>query len=158
LTIAVDLRASVQDAVTLEATLSAAASVAMAGIGNRIHVRVVSTSGIDSGFGASTPHGAAILDMLAAAAPRPGSTLIDDLPIGSGATGPLVLITTQSATETDLSAATRASRRDRYTLVMFERSGQAGRRTGPEGVPTHGRVVVVPAGGSFRAAWEAVPC
>jgi uncharacterized protein (DUF58 family) len=158
LTIAVDLRAAVHDAVTLEATLSAAASVAMAGIRNRIHVRVVSTSGIDSGFGASAPHGAAILDMLAAASASPGTTLIDDLPIGSGAPGPLVLITTQSATETDLSAATRTSRRDRFTLVIFERSGHAARRSAPERVPTHGRVVLVPAGGSFQSAWEAVPC
>ena len=73
LTIAVDLRAGVQDAATLEATLSAAASVAMAGIRNRVHVRVVTTSGIDTGFGASAAaHGAAILDLLAAAGYPPG--------------------------------------------------------------------------------------
>ncbi len=156
LTVAVDLRAEVQDAATLEATLSASATVAMAGIRNRVHVRVVSTSGVDSGFGASAPHGAAILDLLAAAAPHPGTTLTDDLPIGSGGTGPLVLLTTQAATETDLSWAIRTSRRDRFTMVIFQQSGPRARR--PERVPAHGRTVVVPAGGSFRSAWEGVPC
>lgn len=158
LTIAVDLRAAVQDAVTLEATLSAAASVAMAGIRSRVHVRVVSTSGIDSGFGASAPHGAAILDLLAAAAPHPGGTLLEDLPFGAGTSGPLVLITTQAASEGDLAAATRASRRDRLTLVLFERSGHGARRSAPAQFPAHGRVVLVPKGGSFRSAWEGLPC
>jgi uncharacterized protein (DUF58 family) len=158
LTVAVDLRAEVHDAATLEGTLSAAASVAMAGIRNRVHVRVVSTSGVDSGFGASAPHGAAILDLLAAAAMHPGSALTDDLPIGPGATGPLVLITTQSASETDLSAATRTGGRDRLSLVIFERSGHGARRPRPDRLPVHGRVVVVPAGGSFRSAWEGIPC
>jgi uncharacterized protein (DUF58 family) len=157
LTVAIDLRADVHDAATLEATLSAAASVAMAGIRSRIHVRVVSTSGIDTGFAAGAPHGAAILDLLAGAVSRPGTTLIDDLPIGSG-TGPLVLITTQSATETDLAAAARASRRDRFTVVVFDRSGRGARRAGPERASAHGRLVVVPAGGSFRSAWEGLPC
>jgi uncharacterized protein (DUF58 family) len=158
LTVALDLRAPIQDAVTLEATLSAAASVAMAGIRNRVHVRMVSTGGMDSGFGTSAAHGAAILDLLAAASSGPGTALIDDLPFGSGATGPLVLITTQSAPESDLSAVTRASRRDRFTLVIFERAGHGARRSGAARLPAHGRVVVVPAGGSFRSAWEGVPC
>ncbi len=51
LTIAVDLRSTVHDAATLEAALSAAASLVMAGIRSRIHVRAATTSGIDSGFG-----------------------------------------------------------------------------------------------------------
>jgi uncharacterized protein (DUF58 family) len=158
LTIAVDLRAAVQDSTTLEAALSAAASIAIAGVRSRVHVRVVSTSGIDSGFGASTAHGAAILDLLAAAAPHPGTSLSDDLPFGAGSTGPLVLITTQAATETDLLAATRASRQDRFTLVIFERSGSGSRRRPLVRIPAYSRVVVVPAGGSFRSAWEGLPC
>jgi uncharacterized protein (DUF58 family) len=158
LTVAADLRTGIQDATTLEATLSAAASVAMAGIRNRIHVRVVTTSGIDTGFGASAPHGSAILDLLAGAAPHPGTTLTDDLPFGASASGPLVLITTQAASDTDLSAATRASRRDRFTLVIFERSGSGARRPAPARIPANSRVVVVPHGGSFRSAWEGLPC
>ncbi len=158
LTIAADLRAAIQDAATLEATLSAAASVAMASLRSRVHVRVVTTSGIDSGFGASAPHGATILDLLAAAATHPGTTLTDDLPFGAGTSGPLVLVTTQAATETDLLAATRTSRRDRFTLVIFERSGTGPRRRPPARIPAQGRVVVIPAGGSFRSAWEGLPC
>jgi uncharacterized protein (DUF58 family) len=157
MTVAIDLRSAVHDQATLEATLSAAASVVMAGIRGRIHVRAISTTGIDSGFGSSAPHGAAILDLLAAADTRPGTTLIDDLPIGSRI-GPLVLITTGSASDAELSAVTRASRRDRFTLVIFERANHQQRRLGPERVPAHGRVVAVAAGSSFRAAWEGVAC
>jgi uncharacterized protein (DUF58 family) len=157
LTIAVDLRSAVHDAATLEAALSAAASLVMAGIRGRIHVRAASTSGIDSGSGSTAAHGAAILDLLAAASTRPGSNLIDDLPFGSGA-GPLVLITTQSASDGELSAVARASRRGRFTLVVFERAGEGNRRLGMEQATGRTRVVTVPTGTSFHSAWEGVGC
>jgi hypothetical protein len=128
----------------------------MAAIRSRIHVRLVTTSGVDSGFGASAPHGAALLDILAATEATPGSTLLDDLRIGAGA-GPLTLITTQAAATTEVTAVTRAGR-DRSTLVVFERSGDGRQRMILDHHPARCRVVPVRAGGSFRAAWEGVPC
>jgi hypothetical protein len=156
LTVAVDLRTAMHDPATLEATLSAAGSVVMAGIRNRIHVRLVTTTGIDSGFGSTAAHGAAALDILAAAEARPGTTLLDDLHLGTG-TGPVTLITTQAAAAAELTAVTRAGR-ERATLVVFERSAGGPERLGLDRHPARCRVVSVRAGGSFLAAWEGAPC
>ena len=130
----------------------------MAGIRSRIHVRVVTTSGIDSGFGASAPHGAAILDLLAAAGTRPGTTLIDDLPIGS-AHRPA------RADHDPVGQPRPTCRRPpgpaAATGSPWSSSNAPGTRPAASAwsaVPAHGRVVVVPAGGSFRSAWEGVPC
>ncbi len=157
LTVAIDLRSAVHDPASLEGALSAAASVVMAAIRNRIHVRVLTTTGLDTGFGSTGAHGAAVLDVLAAAEPRPGTTLIDDLPIGA-ATGSLTVITTQSAGDAELAAVTRAGRRDRTTLVIFDRPGQGQPRLGVDRYPARCRVVTIRDGGSFRAAWEGLPC
>jgi uncharacterized protein (DUF58 family) len=157
LTVAVDLRSAVHDPETLEAVLSATASVVMAGIRARIHVRVVTTTGLDTGFGSTAAHGAAILDVLAGAETRPGTSLLDDLRVGA-ASGPLTVITTQSASEADLTAVTRAGPQERTTVVIFERAGDARPRLGLERRPSRGRVVMVRAGGSFRAAWEGAAC
>ena len=156
LTVAVDLRAAVHDASTLEAALSAAASVVMAAIRNRIHVRLVTTTGIDSGFGSTAAHGAAALDILAAAEARPGSSLLDDLHLGA-ATGPVTLITTQSAAGAELTVVTRAGG-ERATLVVFERSSAGPQRLGLDRHPARCRVVSVRSGGSFLAAWEGASC
>jgi hypothetical protein len=117
----------------------------------------MATTGLDTGFGTTAAHGAAVLDILAAAEPRPGTTLIDDLPIGA-ATGSLTVITTQSAGDAELTAVTRAGRRERTTLVIFERPGHHQPRLGVDRYPARCRVVAVREGGSFRAAWEGLPC
>jgi uncharacterized protein (DUF58 family) len=156
LTVAVDMRTAIHDSTTLEAALSAAASIVMAAIRNRIHVRLITTTGLDSGFGATAGHGAAILDILAAAQATPGSTLLQDLHVGPGA-GPLTLITTQAASTAEVTAVTRSGR-DRTTLVVFERAGDSGPRLMLDHHPARSRVVPVRAGSSFRAAWEGVPC
>jgi uncharacterized protein (DUF58 family) len=157
LTVAVDLRASVHDYETLEAALSAAASVAMSGIRRRVHVRVVTTTAVDTGFGSTVAHGAVLLDVLAAAEVRPGTSLADDLRIGAGS-GPLTVITTGSAGETELAAVTRNGPHDRTTLVIFEHAGAQPPPVGLGWRPSRGRVVAVPAGGSFRQAWERAAC
>jgi uncharacterized protein (DUF58 family) len=156
LTVAVDLRSSVHDSGTLEATLSAAASVTMAALRNRIQVRLLATNGVDTGFGATGAHGAALLDLLAEAQATPGSTLIHDLHVGSGR-GPLTLVTTQAAASAEVAAVTRSGR-DRATLVVFERSGDSEAGLLVDHHPARCRVVPVRAGTSFRAAWEGVPC
>jgi uncharacterized protein (DUF58 family) len=156
-TVAVDLRAAVHDATTLEASLSAAASIIMAAIRNRIHVRLVTTAGVDSGFGATAAHGAALLDLLAGAELKAGASLLEDLHVGPGA-GPLTLITTHAAATTEVTAVVSRAGRDRSTLVVFERAGDAQPRLLLDHHPARCRVVPVRTGGSFRAAWEGVPC
>jgi uncharacterized protein (DUF58 family) len=157
LTVALDLRSAIHEPSTVEAVLSAAASVVMAGIRTRTHVRVITTTGIDSGFGSSAGHGAAILDLLAAADTRAGSTLLEELPIGSAA-GPLTLITTSSVRTAELTAITRPGGRQRTTVIVFERTEQDRRPAGLEGYPARCRIVTIPAGGSFLAVWEASAC
>jgi uncharacterized protein (DUF58 family) len=156
MTVAVDLRSSVHDPATLEACLSAAASVIMAAVRARIHVRLLTTGGIGSGFGATHSHGATLLDLLAGAEAKAGSSLIEDLRLG-GATGPLTLITTQAAAAADVTAVTRAAR-EHSTVVIFERTTGGQQRLMTEHHPARSRVVRVRSGGSFRAAWEGVPC
>jgi hypothetical protein len=116
----------------------------------------MTTAGIDTGFGATAGHGAALLDVLAAAELRPGPALLDDLRIG--AVGPLAFMTTQAVSEVELGALTRANGRGHITLVIFERSGERRERLGPSRPLARCRVVAVRAGSSFQAAWEALPC
>jgi uncharacterized protein (DUF58 family) len=157
LTVAVDLRSAVHDATTLEEALSAAASLLMAGIRSRIHVRLITTGGTDTGFGATAGHGAALLDVLAGAEARPGRRLLDDLKIGAGS-GPLTLVTTQSTSPAELAGVVRACARNQATLVVFERPGFASDGPGPDRVPAHCRVVSVRSGATFQSVWEATPC
>ena len=157
LTVAVDLRASVHDGTTLEAALSAAASILMAGIRSRIHVRLLTTGGTDTGFGSTAGHGTALLDVLAGAELKPGSTLVDDLKVGPG-TGPLALVTTQSARQSELAGLVRSCGRNQTTVVTFERRGANGDGIGLDRPSAHCRVVAVRDGASFAAAWEASPC
>jgi len=157
LTVAVDVRSSVHDPTSFEAALSAAASIVMSGIRGRIHVRLMTTAGTDTGFGATAGHGAALLDVLAAAEPRPSSSLLDDLRIGPGM-GPVTVVTTQTTPEAELAAVARAGRRGQISVVVFGRSGHGQDRAGLGASAARGRMVTVPAGGSFRAAWEATPC
>lgn len=66
-TVLVDLREALHTDDSVEAAVSAAASVVSAAAGTL--VRLVDTGGGDSGYGAGRPHTAAILDALAAATP-----------------------------------------------------------------------------------------
>jgi uncharacterized protein (DUF58 family) len=159
LTVAVDLRSTIHDAASLEAALSAAASIVMAAIHGRTLVRVSTTAGVDTGFGSTAAHGAALLDILAAAMLHPGSSLVDDLRVRSG-NGPLTLVTTGSVPDAELAAVTRAGRGDLTTFVVFERSTPGLSRLAMDRYrhPTRGRVVSVAAGASFPSAWEGVGC
>jgi uncharacterized protein (DUF58 family) len=157
LTLAIDLRAPLHDTTTLEAALSAAASILSAAQRERVHIRLVSTAGADTGFGGTYNHCMAALDLLAAAELHRGTTLTDDLRLGPD-TGPLVLITTQWAGDGDLAAMIRSGGRDGATVVVFERSASSGLPNLLIHRLSHCRYVPVRAGGSFRAAWEGATC
>jgi uncharacterized protein (DUF58 family) len=157
LTVAVDLRAPLHDAMTLEAALSAAASILTAAQRERVHVRLVTSAGADTGFGGTYSHCATALDLLAAAKVHRGTTLTDELHLGAG-TGPLVLITTQWAGEGDLAGVLRSGGRDGATVVVFERSPSGDLSGVLAHRLSHCRYVTVRAGGSFQRAWEGVPC
>ncbi len=72
LTLLLDLRRSTWKAATLERALSAAASIGLSGIEAGLSVRLVTTSGHDTGAGSGPGHGSVILDELAAASVHDG--------------------------------------------------------------------------------------
>jgi uncharacterized protein (DUF58 family) len=158
LTVAVDLRTSCQDADSLELVLSAAASVAVSGLRSGLQVRMVGTSGFDTGYGSGQGHAGTILDLLAGAETRPGGALGEEFR-RRRSHDPLVVVTTDMASDADLAAAFRLGGRQATSVVIFETVGTA-RATRPDSYPAavSGRYVRVPVGGSFRAAWEGARC
>ena len=145
LSIMADLRSNIQDDETVEAVLSAAASLAMSSLAAGLQVRVVSTAGWDSGHGTGRDHGPALLDGLAAAeihSPRPHVAPFRL----AGGLEPLVVVTTDRCGEADLRSAVGMSGPTGTTLVVFETGPATDRRGGR-------RVVRVPRGASFSEVW-----
>jgi uncharacterized protein (DUF58 family) len=158
LTVAADLRSACHDAESLELALSAAASVAVSALRSGLQVRMIGTSGLDSGHGSGQGHAGIILDLLAGVATRPGGALADEFR-RLRSRDPLVVITTDLAEDADLAAAFRLGGRQSTTVIVFE-TNKTARASQPDGYPAavRGRYVRVPAGGSFRAAWEGARC
>ena len=183
LTVVADLRSGVVDDETVELVLSAAASLAMSGLRSGLQVRVVTTAGWDSGHGPGAGRGPAILDGLAAAVIHRAHPHLAPFRLAGG-TDPVVVVTTDRCPEGDLQSAFGMAGATGTTLVVFEtvkgaggagpadagRSSGAVRAVGPSGRPAEPssrpvepsgparggrRVVAVPQGESFAAAWAA---
>jgi uncharacterized protein (DUF58 family) len=156
LTVAVDLRSTVHRHGTFEPALSAAASVALAGLRAGLHVRLVTTTGVSTGFGPAGLHEATILDALAVAEPHAGTSLAESLRLDRRA-GALTVITTDAASRGDLAFVSMSGGQDRATLVTFGSPELAGGPVAETGT-SRVRRVHVPSGSSFRTAWEGAPC
>ncbi len=156
-TVVLDIRAKVHTDASLEGAVSAAASVITACWQHGSVVRLVTTDGIDSGFGSGAGHLELVLARLAVLEP------IGDGPAGRGpldALGPqravdgaLAVLTTTSVDGADLERLTRLGRMpSAVTLVAFE-----GRRGGQDSLrwPAIGHVVAVGPARPFAAAWDA---
>jgi uncharacterized protein (DUF58 family) len=162
-TVVADLRAPVVDEETLEAVLSAAAGIAMSSLRAALQVRLVTTAGWDSGHGTGGDHGPALLDGLAAATRHRPRHEGDPFRL-AGDREPVVVVTTDRASEADLESAFAAGG-GASTVVLFETAGGGGRRLrGPEaGARSSGggrrgsgpRSVFVARGVSFATAWAA---
>ncbi len=94
-TVVVDDRAAVHSPDTFERMVSAAASVLVAGTHRQDLVRIVTTSGSDSGFGAGRSHVEGLLEALACLQPRDGGSLdaATELLGPNGVSGALVVLT-----------------------------------------------------------------
>ena len=145
LTIMADLRSSVQDDETVEAVLSAVASLAMSSLSSGLQVRVVTTAGWDSGHSGGREHGPALLDGLAAAEIHPPRPHVAPFRLAGGME-PLVVVTTDRCSDGDLRSAVGMSGPTGTTLVVFDTGPPAERRGGR-------RVVRVGQGASFADAW-----
>jgi uncharacterized protein (DUF58 family) len=145
LTIMADLRANVQDDETVEAVLSAVASLAMSSLASGLQVRVVSTAGWDSGHGTGRDHGPALLDGLAAAETHPPRPHVAPFRLAGGLE-PLVVVTTDRCSDSDLRSAVGMSGPTGTTMVVFETGPATDRQAGR-------RLVRVGRGASFAEAW-----
>jgi uncharacterized protein (DUF58 family) len=145
--VVLDLRRQATDDVTLERAVSAAASVLRTHLRRGDHVRLVTTTGVDSGYGVGASHLDGLLEYLAVASrTTKGSLRMAMELVGRGASGAVVLVTgTLSSADVEL----------------FERSGSAPslrrlvRFDGAQRVTTGRRTEVlgVGPGEEFAAAW-----
>lgn len=154
-TIVVDARIDVNNDRTFESALSAAATLAVSTLRAGMQARVVLTGGTDTGYGSGSGHEATILDTLAVSQPQPGAGMWEELRSAALA-GPMVLITTDAATSQEIAAVLRRTGRSSAAVVVFSRSDRDRAETQPAmvGANAKWRQVVVPPGGSFRAAWS----
>ncbi|MGH9164338.1 MAG: DUF58 domain-containing protein [Acidimicrobiales bacterium] len=164
-TVVVDLRAEVHTEDSLEAAVSAAASVVTACLRRRSLVRLV-TPGVDSGFGAGHAHIDAMLEHLAQAGAAVAGTALRPLLANlrrEGNGGALTVITTAAAGADDLEAVARLQARyGGVTLVLLD-GAMSGPADGPRPYGAAGaappaalaRVVRVSPGLPFAEAWSA---
>lgn len=159
-TIFLDVRSRIHTDVSLELAVSAAASIHAASARRESLIRLVSTDGVDSGFGTGHVHTEAILEHLATV-----EAVREDRFAGVAATlrragngGSLAIVTTDEASRSDLDVLARLrSRYGTIVLVLFERSSYdpspvAGRAPA---VPSVTAVVRVDRHQPFAAAWDA---
>ncbi len=152
-TIVLDTRARLHTETSLEAAISAAASVVTACWQHGSVVRLVTTDGVDSGFGSGAGHLEVVLARLAKLEPAgdgPGG--LDSLGPNRAVDGAVAVITTSGIDTVDLERLTRLARSpSAVTLVAFDgrRPREAARW------PAIGHVVVVAANRPFAPAWDA---
>lgn len=145
--VVLDLRRQATDDVTLERAVSAAASVLRTHLRRGDHVRLVTTTGVDSGYGVGASHLDGLLEYLAVASRTSSGSLRMAMElVERGASGAVVLVTgTLSSADVEL----------------FERSGSAVslrrlvRFDGRQRVTTGRRTEVlgVGPGEEFASAW-----
>jgi len=158
----VDLRRVVHTAESLELVLSAAASILTASWRSQALVRLVTTGGIDSGFGSGYAHMDTILERLAAAAVHTGDGLSAALSGlgGRAGDGALAVVTTVEAGSDDLRAVGRLRGRHRppVLVVVGPRSGGRRQRGGAPGAapPLVATLVQVTPEAPFATAWDRV--
>jgi hypothetical protein len=162
--VVLDLRRSIHNAESVEATISAAASILVAGARRRSLLRLVITDGTDSGFGYRTAHTDAVLDRLALASAHDGGDLrrvMASLRRGASG-GALAVVTTATTNQGDLTDVARlGARYGAVTVVIFERSAYdpwaAAQGTRERSVPSPGgatTLVRVTHAQPFAMAWD----
>ena len=158
-TILLDIRSRVHTAASLEVAVSAAASIHAASNRTYSLVRLLTTDGVDSGYGSGHSHAEAVLEHLATL-----HATRDDHFAGvaanlrrAGNGGSLAIVTTDRASAADLEAMARL--RTRYgtiVLVLIERSAteQGGPIPSLPPMPTVSALVRVDGSTPFAEAWD----
>jgi len=145
--VVLDLRRQSADDVVLEAVISAAASILRAHLRRGDHVRLVTTTGVDSGYGVGATHLDGVLEYLAVAErSSTGSLQIAVELVERGVTGAVVLVT-GSPSDADLDLFERAG--SAVTLRRIVRFDHRARTT----TARRTQVVGVGDGEAFASAW-----
>jgi uncharacterized protein (DUF58 family) len=161
-TVLLDVRRASQDLAAFEAAVSAAASIVSANGARHDLVRMLTTDGADSGFGAGTGHTQALLEHLAVVQPSGAASLraLLDL-IQRDGQGALVVVVSQT-TGDELKATARLRQRFGLVMVVQVDRGRAGGTASPADpgsaaeLPTAAGaslVRVVP-GTTFATVWD----
>jgi uncharacterized protein (DUF58 family) len=150
--VVLDLRRDCHDVETIERAVSAAASILRAHLRRGDHVRLATTTGIDSGYGVGASHLDGMLEYLAVADRSGRGSLRAGLDVAErGAGGALVLVTGRpSSADLDAVEALGAGVTTRRIVRLDTRErSTTGRRT---------KVLGVPPGATFADVWtEANP-
>jgi uncharacterized protein (DUF58 family) len=171
ISVLVDVRRSQHSEASLELALSAAASIVTAAFRAGRQIRLVTSDGVDTGFGTGQAQLTTVLGRLAGMRAGAGTSISFGLSMldRGGTTGGVAVVTTDVASEDDGAAMGRLlGRFGSAALVVIERSawdpaaaGQpgpapgTGRGTAMGGGARRGRVVRVGAGRPFPAVWNA---
>ena len=142
-----DLRRQVVDADMLERAVSAAASIVRTHLRRGDHARLVTTTGVDSGYGVGASHLDGILEYLAVAARSNSGSLHVALEIVErGVSGATVLVT-GGPTEGDIELFEQSGPAVKMRRVV--RFDRAERRTSARRT----EVLGIPPGSSFQDTW-----
>ncbi len=154
-TVLLDVRRATHDADSFEAAVSAAASIVTTNGARHDLVRMVTTDGADSGFGAGSSHVQALLEHLAVVQLSGGASFraVLDLLKRDGQ-GALVILVAQT-TGDDLAAAARLRQRFGLITVVQLDQGRAPRSAPPEPAAAPGASLVrVTPETPFATAWD----
>ena len=123
-TVLLDVRRAAHDPVSLELAVSAAASVVMANGARHDLLRLITTDGVDSGFGVGTGHVEALLEHLAVISTSGSASLRTVLKLLQRSGGGALVVVLGQTTSAELSDAARL-RRSFGSLVVVQAEGTA---------------------------------
>jgi uncharacterized protein (DUF58 family) len=143
-TVLLDTRSRYHDEDSLEQAVSAAASILVASGQGGSLVRLLTTDGADSGFGAGPGHLEALMERLARLEAGAG-----DLPALPQTSGSMALVVSADVPAADMAHLARlGDRPSSLTVVVVDRT------TGPDRSPTPGTTVLVGPGQPLAPAWN----
>lgn len=154
-TVLLDVRQEAHDGESFELAVSAAASVVVATSRREDLIRLVTTGGADSGFGAGTDHLSTLLEHLAVVQTTPGGGLGPTLELLAQRGGGGALVAVVAGVPAADLASLRALR-GRYgsvTVVHLDRSAWDPRA--PVGEPLDGRALHITREAPFAPTWNA---
>lgn len=150
-TVLLDVRRAAHDGASIEAAVSAAASVVTANSARRDLVRLVTTDGTDTGFGVGGTHLDAVLEHLAVIDLSGSASLRSMIDLLRRTGGGALVAALGRATPEEIAAVNRLRRRFGWVTVV---QAATARQPATPPAPADADVVHVGPGSPFVAGWE----